>query len=132
MANRAFAFDDGGTPDGFTENGGLLWETSQGSATAALNGDLNGNVYWGGPEEDTGSTNMILAYAATPATHTGANAASSKVQFWQFVEADWIAGASAVSQQELGGVEAQTFATRDDATNTFNATAGYHVVLTSP
>ena len=130
MGNRAFAFLDGSTPDGFSLNGDLIWETSQGSATAALNGDLQGNVYWGGPEEDTGSTNFILAYAATPATHTGANAASSKLQFWQFANDGWVAGASAVSQQELGGMEAQTFTSRVDATNTFNGTAGYHVIET--
>ncbi|MBT5975701.1 MAG: hypothetical protein HOG64_08350, partial [Flavobacteriaceae bacterium] len=84
MANRAFAYSAGGAiPTGFSDNAGLIWETSIGSAEVELgpsDGGPEGYVYWGGPDETTYP--YIVAYANNAVTHTGANSVASNVQFW--------------------------------------------------
>ena len=82
MANRAFAYSAGGAiPTGFSDNGDLIWETSQGSAAVSLAPDgPEGYVYWGGPDETTWP--WIVAYSDSSVNHTGANSVASNVQFW--------------------------------------------------
>tara|TARA_R110000751_G_scaffold94719_1_gene184911 strand:+ start:81 stop:491 length:411 start_codon:yes stop_codon:yes gene_type:complete len=85
MANRAFAWNTGGSvPTGFSNQGNLIWETSQGSAGVSLAPDgPEGYIYWGGPTEGSGVGTYVLVTAQEGApTHTGANGEDSNVQFW--------------------------------------------------
>ena len=129
MANRAFAFSEGGAiPDGFSDNGDLIWETSQGSAAVSLAPDgPEGYVYWGGPDETTYP--YIVAYASNAVNHTGANSVNSKVQFWGAVsDGKMIDLGDYLSTLGYSGLDPDSFGSADEAANAIDAAPDFHVI----
>ena len=131
MANRAFAYSNGGAiPTGFSDNAGLIWETSQGSATRELgpsSGGPEGYVYWGGPDETTYP--WIVAYANASVNHTGANSVNSKVQFWGAVsDGKMIDLGDYLSTLGYSGLDPDSFGSADEAANAIDAAPDFHVI----
>ena len=129
MANRAFAFSAGGAiPTGFSDNGDLIWETSQGSAAVSLAPTgPEGYVYWGGPDETTWP--WIVAYANSAVTHTGANSVASNVQFWGAANDSKMTDlGDYIATLGYAGLDPESFADASAAETAINAAQGFHVI----
>ena len=128
MANRAFAYQDGNVPTGFSDNNGLIWETTQGSAGVSLAPTgPEGYVYWGGPDETTWP--WIVAYANDAVSHTGANGVDAKVQFWGAAnDSKMVDLGDYIATLGYTGLDPESFADASAAETAINAAPGFHVI----